>query len=170
MGKRKYRDIEIRGVVYEHARAAADALGVKPATVLTAIKKGTLHRVGTGRVGPEPMRVLIKGREFESVVAAAKHYKCDPYTVWAAISDGDPDRIARPQRYNPWKSKPVTIGALRFPSYREASRALGFSNPEYVRVAFKRKSATGMRRIMAAAMRLEAVQAAAERKEREAVA
>jgi hypothetical protein len=152
MGKRRYSDINVRGTVYADANAAADALGVNPNTVRTAYRNGTLHRVGTGRVGPEPMRVQIAGQVFDNVHAAAKHFGCCPRTIWAALGDGDPDRVARLQRYNPWKSKRFQIGTLSFPSMRAASRALGFKDEEFIAKAVKRKSKRGQERILAAAM------------------
>lgn len=146
------RPVEIRGVTYANFSDAARAHGVHPNTVRAAYRNGTLHRVGTGRVGPEPMCVRIAGKDFGDVRAAAAHYGVQPMTVYAAIADGDPDRIARPAVYNPWKSKPFTIGDLTFPSMRAASRALGFKDEEYIAKAVKRGSKKGRERILAAAM------------------
>ncbi len=147
-----FRPVTIRGVTYDNFSDAARALGVNPNTVRAAYRNGTLHRVGTGRVGPEPMRVQIAGQVFDNVHAAAKHFGCCPHTIWAALADGDPDRVARPQRYNPWKSKRFQIGTLSFPSMRAASRALGFKDEEFIAKAVKRKSKRGQERIMVAAM------------------
>jgi hypothetical protein len=147
-----YRSVTIRGVTYANFSEAGRALGVHANTVRAAYRNGTLHRVGTGRVGPEPMRLQIAGRVFENVHDAAKHFRCCPHTIWSALADGDPDRVARPQRYNPWKSKPFEIGGLRFPSMRAASRALGFKDEEFIAKAIKRKSKRGRERILAAAM------------------
>lgn len=144
--------VTIRGKTYPSFSAASGALGVHPNTVRAAYRNGTLHRVGTGRVGPEPMRVHIAGQDFEDVYEAAAHFGVQPATVYSAISDGDPDRIARPAVYNPWKSKPFSIGDLTFPSMRAASRALGFKNEEFVSNAIKNGSRRGRERILAAAM------------------
>lgn len=146
------RPVTIRGVTYPNFSAAGKALGVNPNTVRAAYRNGTLHRVGTGRVGPEPMRVRIAGKDFEDVNAAAAHFGVQPGTVYSAICDGDPDRVARPAVYNPWKSKPFTIGGLTFPSMRAASRALGFKDEEFIAKAVKRGSRRGRERILAAAM------------------
>jgi|GEM_PF-2498900 len=147
------RSVEIRGVTYANFSAAARAHGVHPNTVRAAYRNGSLHRVGTGRVGPEPMRVLIAGQVFDDVHAAAAHFRVQPMTVYAAIADGDPDRIARPAVYNPWKSQPFTIGSLTFPSMRAASRALGFKSEEYIAKVVKCGSKKGREKILAAAMR-----------------
>lgn len=155
MGRSRYHDIEIRGVTYPSFAAAGRAHGVHANTVRAAYHKGTLHRVGSGRVGPEPMRVQIAGRVFDDVNVAAAHFGVQPMTVYAAISDGDPDRIARAQTYNPWKARSFTIGKLTFPSMRAASRALGFSDEEYIAKALKRGSKRGRERILAAAMAYE---------------
>lgn len=152
MGARIYQSIEIRGVTYPDLNAAADALGVHPNTVRAARRNGRLHRVGTGRVGTEPLPVRIAGQEFESAQAAAAHFGVAVGTVYSAVCDGDPDRIVRPKRYNPWKSQPFSIGGLTFPSMREASRALGFKSEEYIAKAIKRGSRRGQERILAAAM------------------
>lgn len=153
LGTRPIRcTVTIRGVTYASFSEAGRALGVHANTVRAAYRSGTLHRVGTGRVGPEPMRVQIAGRIFENVHDAAKHFGCCPHTIWAALAAGDPDRVARPQRYNPWKSRPFEIGGLRFPSMRAASRALGFKDEEFIAKAIKRKSKRGQERILAAAM------------------
>jgi len=150
---RGYRSVTIRGVTYPNLSAAGRALGVSPNTVRAARRKGTLHRVGTGRVGPEPMRVRIADQVFENASAAAAHFGVKVMTVYSAISENDPERIARPKVYNPWKSQPFEVGGLSFPSMREASRALGFKNSEFIAQAIKRGSKKGRERILGAAMR-----------------
>ena len=148
------RSVTIRGVIYPSHSAAGRALAVNANTVRAAQRNGTLHRVGTGRVGPEPMRVLIAGVEFADARAAAAHYGVQVNTVLSAVCDGDPDRIARPRRYNPARSQPITIGGLSFPSKSAASRALGFKDREFVAKALKQGSKKGRERILAAAMKL----------------
>lgn len=152
MGARIYQNIEIRGVVYPDIKAAATALGVHPNTVRVAYRTGALHRVGTGCFGPKPMRVQIAGKIYDDVRSAAAHLGVKPSAIYSAISDGDPDRVARPAAYSPWKSKPFSIGALTFPSMRAASRALGFENEEYIAQVVRRGSCKGRERILAAAM------------------
>lgn len=144
--------VEIRGVVYQSVRIAAAMLDITPETIYAARKKGTLHRVGLGRVGVEPMPVLIKGRVFKDARFAAKHYKVTVAAIYNAIADGDPDRIARKQFYNGWKSQPYTVGGYTFASKRAAARALGFANDEFIAHALRVKSKRGLERILAAGM------------------
>lgn len=154
MGLQKYRDIEIRGVVYSDAVTAARKLNVKPDTVRLAARTGNLDKVGLGiRIVPTPVR--IAGRDFPSARAAAKAYGKTPQAVWKAIDEGDPDRIARPPRKARTGCKPVTIGPLSFPSMREASVQLGFG-PDYISHALRRGSKHAQQRLLAAAMRLAA--------------
>ena len=108
------------------------------------------------------MRVRIDGREFANVNEAARFYGKAPGTIYSAIHDGDPDRVARVPRWNPARSQPVTIGPLTFSSMAEASRALGFKNREFVSKALKHRSKRGMQRILAAAMKLAAKREAQE--------
>ena len=154
------RRVTIRGVTYDTIRSAAAALGVHPSTIHTAARNGTLHRVGTGAMGPEPMRVLIGGQVFPSARAAAAYFGCSVGSIWSALADGDPDRIAGPEARGGWKAKPFSIGSLSFSSMRAASRALGFDSPEFIAKAIKRGSKRGRERILEAAMKYEAQQAA----------
>lgn len=151
MGKRVYTDLCIRGTVYPDAPTAARALGVTPDAVRHAARNGTLHRCGTRRVGAEPLPVRIAGQVFPTAAAAAAHFGVTPGAVYKAVSQGDPDRIASPARYNGAASKPVAIGPHRFASMSEASRALGF-HAEFIAHALRRRSKRGMQRILAAAM------------------
>lgn len=144
--------VTIHGVTYPSYSAAGRALGLAANTIRHAHKNGSLHRVGCGTPGPEPMRIKIGELVFDSAAAAAHHFKCRPMTVLSAVADGDPIRVARPRRYNPWKSKPFEIGSLRFASMREASRVLGFQNEEFIGKAMRRGSKKGYERIVAAAM------------------
>jgi len=152
MGKRIYRDFEVRGVVYPDANVAAAALGVTPEAVRIALRKGTAHRLGTGAVGAEPLPVRIRGRVFPSTNAAAAHLGVTPNAIQKALSEGREDQVGLPQRYNGAVSKPVTIGVQTYPSMASASRALGFS-AGYVSQALRRQSTVAMQGILAAAMR-----------------
>lgn len=156
MGETRYRDLEIRGVKYETAAAAAAALGVSSDAVRIAAKRGTLHRVGTGRVGREPMPVRIRGVDFPDAHAAAEHFGVSPHTVWAAIGMGDPDRVARKVPPPLPRLKPVTLYGVSFPSCAEASRQLGFGWSGYVSQALRRQNPVAQERIRAAVMRLVA--------------
>lgn len=152
MGKRKYRDIEIRGVVYPDAVSAARKLKVQPDTVRLAARLGTLDKVGLGvRIVPTPVR--IAGKVYPSAKAAGAAFGKTPHAVWKAIDEGDPDRIARPRCNARNKAKPVKIGPLSFPSMREASVKLGFG-ADYVSHALRRGSPQARQKILAAAMRL----------------
>ncbi len=152
MGKRKYQDIEIRGVVYADTNAAAKALGVTSETVRTAIRKGTQHRIGTGATGVEPMPVCLAGLHFEDARAAAVHFGVTRHAVYQAIVSGRAQDFGKRPRYAYPSSKPITIGALSFPSMDEASRVLGFRQG-YISLAMRRGSKAGLQRILAAAMK-----------------
>lgn len=146
--------VTIRGVEYPSHEAAARALGLTSSTISKARRKGTLHRVGTGRTGAEAMPVRIHGRDYPSAKAAAAALGVTPSCVFHALSLGDPDRIGRRTlvRNN---AQPVRIGNLDFPSKRAAAIALGFK-PEYVARAIKLRRASAWQRILSAAMVEEA--------------
>lgn len=151
----KYVDLEIRGAIYANAQAAAERFGVDAQTVRKAARAGTLHRVGLGRCGKEPMRVRVGDRTFENAREAAAELGCTPSAVWGAVWHGDPDRLLRPRGRPGANAQTVEIGPLSFPSMAAASRALGFSHG-YVSLAFRRGSRGMQERLLAAAMRLEA--------------
>lgn len=155
MGKRLYRDIEIRGVVYPTVQAAAQAFGITPKAVTLAISKGTTHRIGTGAVGPEPMPVRVRGKLYPDAGAAAKALGLTRPAIYAAISEAREDRVGLAPVYNVARSKPITIAGMAFPSMASASRALGFQ-PGFIAKALKRGSKRGQERILAAAMALKA--------------
>lgn len=155
MGKRIYRDINIRGTVYPDANAAAAAHCVSPDTVRLAVRRGTQHRIGTGAVGAEPMPVRIRGQLFPSAKAAAAHFGITPHAIYKALGEGRVDDVANPPRYNGARSRSVTIGSLRFASMAQASRALGFSSG-YVSQALRRPSVATRQRIVGAVMAIDA--------------
>lgn len=151
MGKRLYRDIEIRGTVYPTVQDAADAFGVTPRAVTMAIRKGTTHRIGTGAVGPEPLPVRIRGRVYPDAGAAAKALGLTRHAIHLAIAEGREERVGLPPGHNGARAKPVRVGGLDFPSMAAASRALGFRS-EYLSHVMTRGSKRGRERILAAAM------------------
>ncbi|EPX82080.1 hypothetical protein [Salipiger mucosus] len=151
MGAVRYRNLKIRGVVYPTATDAAKALGVSADAVRIAARKGTLHRVGTGRVGVEPMPVRIRGLDFPNAKAAAVHFGVTVHAVHYAISAGDPDRIGRRSKPPQARARPITLYGVNFPSHAEASRQLGFQS-EYVARALKRNTPEGHERIRTAMM------------------
>lgn len=152
MGRRIYRDIEIRGVVYPDAGSAAAAHGVSAQAVRVAVRKGTQHRVGTGAVGIEPMPVCLGGRRFVHAAAAARHFGVTRHAIYQAIASGRAQEFGGPPRHARLRSKPVTIGHLSFASMDEACRALGFRRG-YVSQVLRRRSKTGLQIVLAAAMR-----------------
>lgn len=152
MGARKHTDITIRGVTYPTVAAAAAVLSVTPAAIYIAMRKGTLHRVGTGRVGPEPMPVRIAGRDFADARQAARHFGITYQAVIAAICAGDPDRIARRPVYGKARAQEITLAGVTFPSKAAASRALGF-HENYIAQSLSRGGPSTLRKIEQAAMR-----------------
>lgn len=155
MGQRKYQDIEIRGVVYPDVNAAAKALGVSAEAVRIAIRKGTQHRIGTGAVGVEPMRVSIGGQTFENATAAAAHFGVTRHAIYQAINAGRAQGFGKPPRHARLLSKPITIGNIKFSSMDEAGRVLGFGQG-YISQVIRRGSKRGHERILAAAMKYAA--------------
>ncbi len=151
--------IEIRGVKYADLRSAGAAHGVSPETVRHAVRNGTLHRVGTGHGGVEPMPVRIGGKDFPSAAAAAKHFKVTKSAIYTSISRGCEDRFGTAPRRVLNNAKPFEIGGMFFVSMREADRALGFK-PGFISHALRYKSKEGRQRILSAAMRLSAQAAA----------
>lgn len=148
----RYTALDIRGVVYPTAQVAAAAHGVSAQAVRVAAGRGTLHRVGTGQAGIEPMPVLIRGRRFENAKQAAAHYGVTASAVHSAMARGKLDNLARPQRYNGAKSKSVTLAGMFFVSMSEADRVLGFKRG-YVSLALRRQSRAAMQSILGAVMR-----------------
>lgn len=145
--------VTVHGVEYPSIRAAARANGVSDSAITAARIKGTLHRVGSGRTGVEPMQVMIGGVVYQDAKTAAQALGVAIATVYDAIRLGDPDRIVRPRTYNPSTSHPITIGPLKFRSKREAARQLGFKNPEYVSKVIRSGSRRGWQKILSAAMK-----------------
>ncbi len=151
MGRRKYTDIVIQGVTYADVDAAAVALSVHPATIRQHIRHGTLHRVGRGVSGVEPMPVLVRGDLFDSPAHAAAHYGVCVDHVYRHIAAGDPDRIGLDHERGQYRAKPFQIGPVRFRSRAEASRKLGFGK-DYVSKAMTRNSKRMLEKVIAAAM------------------
>jgi hypothetical protein len=90
MGKRA---VEIDGVAFESLTAAGRAKGVGPNAVREALARGTLHRLGTGRVGPAPAPVTIRGRTYPDAQAAADDLGVAVATVRDARCKGRLDRV-----------------------------------------------------------------------------
>lgn len=148
----RYTDLNIRGTIYPTTQAAAAAHGVSDQAIRVAARRGTLHRVGTGQGGVEPMPVLIRGQRFDSVKTAAAYFGVTRSAVHTAMMRGKLDNLARPQRYNGAKSKPVMLAGMRFASMSEADRVLGFKRG-YVSLALRRQSPSALQAILGAVMR-----------------
>lgn len=148
MGMLRYRDIEIDGVVYPDAAAAAAARGVTPETVRIAVRRGTQHRVGAGVTGFEPMPVRVRGAVFDDAAAVAAHFGVTKGAVYSALSRGRIDRLGL---RGPRPGKSFAVCGLRFVSLRAADAALGF-RPGYISLALRRKSRPSQERILSAAM------------------
>lgn len=137
MGRRIYENINIRGVTAE--------------AVHIALRKGTQHRIGTGAVGVEPMSIFLSGMHFNNIHDAAAHFGVTRTAVYQAISRGRAQGFRKLPRHSRSNSKPITIGNLRFSSMDEACRVLGF-NSGFISLTMRRRSKTGLQRILAAAM------------------
>jgi hypothetical protein len=98
------------------------------------------------------MPVLIRGQRFDSVKTAAAYFGVTRSAVHTAMMRGKLDILARPQRYNGAKSKPVTLAGMRFASMSEADRVLGFKRG-YVSLALRRQSPAAKQAILGAVMR-----------------
>tara|TARA_Y100001951_G_C11272329_1_gene259590 strand:- start:914 stop:1438 length:525 start_codon:yes stop_codon:yes gene_type:complete len=151
-GRRKYTDLVVGDRTYPTPQAVAAAFGVSAQAVRIAARKGTLHRVGTGRPGVEPMPVLIRGQRFENSRQAAAHLGVTLSAVHTAMMRGTLDTLGLPQRYNGGNSKSVTLAGMCFASMVEADRVLGFKR-NYVSLALRRKSPSAMQAILGAVMR-----------------
>jgi hypothetical protein len=105
--------VEIRGKVYENAKAAAKANGVAVASVYFAIIRGNPDRLGKGidykarktKGGLPPKPVVIAGQRFESMAALAR-----------AI--GRPSRSVR-TAWNNGRRAPIVLAVLNLIADRE---------------------------------------------------
>ena len=155
MGRSVYKDIEIRGEVFPTVRAAADHFGLNLETIYAAMKKGTLHRVGTGAVGAEPCPVRIRGQVYASAKEAASALGVTPGAIHTALMNGRIDKVGiRPTYRNAFRSRQIKLGPVTFHSMAAADRALGFS-PGYIAHTLKNKRRCAVQRIIAAAMTYE---------------
>ncbi|WP_347311382.1 hypothetical protein [Defluviimonas sp. SAOS-178_SWC] len=161
MGGTIYRDIEIRGQVFPTAAAAAAHFGVVPDTVRLAVRRGTLHRVGTGEIGAEPCPVRIRGVDYRSAREAARAFGVTAAAIHRALAEGRVDRIGLAQRRGrAHRSREIIIGGVCYPSMRAADGALGFK-PGYIARSMKNGRKCAWERILGAAMRLHASKVAA---------
>lgn len=120
--------MEVNGTRYESLAAAGRAYGVTPEAVAQAIKRGTTHRLGTGRVGWEPRPVRIRGTVYSSAAEAAAALGVARSAVYAAIDRGTEDKLGLGRPPCMIKARPVVIGGMAFESMAAASRAIGRSD------------------------------------------
>jgi len=152
MGRSRYRNILIRGVLYPDARTAALALSVQPQTIIRAIRQDRLDAVGLGNTRPQVMRARIRGVDYPDVKAAAAALGVTVSAIRQALHrDGHADNVGLPRKYNEARSHAFEFGGLKFASKARASRALGFG-PAYISQALRRDSTAMKERIVAAAM------------------
>lgn len=85
---KKHVNLNVRGVIYADVSAVVEGEGVAPETVYNAIRRKTLHRLGTGAVGRAPAKVTIRGTEYADCRAAAAAIRVPLGTVRAAKSSG----------------------------------------------------------------------------------
>jgi len=163
----RHVDIQIRGVVYPTARAAGEALGVRPHRVLEALRDGNLDEVGLRRAHPKPMPIRVRGKLYPSPTDASLALKVTVKAVYSALQRGTLDRLGLKRRYNGARARAIVLGGLSFPSGAAAERALGLSKG-YIAVARAKGSDFMWGNVMAAALRLQAARERAARQEREA--
>lgn len=152
MGKRKYTNLDVRGVVYPDVAAAAKALGVQQQTVHRAAREGRLHRLGLGRVGKECMPVRLNGRVYRDAHAAAADLGVGVSAVYQALHRGY--ETVGQRRRGGAGSRPIVIAGRRFASLAELDRAIGRS-PGYTSNAIKLNRAGRLEDIIGRVMRLE---------------
>ena len=88
--------IRIRGVTYDSAKAAGQALGVATGTVYTAISRGSDARLGLGqdykarvtKGGVPPIPVTVAGQTFPSMAALGRALGRNAQSVKRSIDRG----------------------------------------------------------------------------------
>lgn len=115
--------------------------------------------------GPEPYPVMVRGKTYPNVAAAAKALKVSEATVYCGISRGDPDRIGTGTKRpgNKRKVPPFTFGGLTFESKAAASLALG-RNKKYVSRILACGSESQKMKLLAQLMKYQAKKELANRR------
>lgn len=93
---RQRMSVEIRGVIYPSAKAAARALGVSTATVYCALCRGDIDRVGLGvdyrkratKGGRPPKPIIVAGRRFNSQADLARAIGRSPRALRVSLQAG----------------------------------------------------------------------------------
>lgn len=134
--------ITVRGVEYADEEAVASAFNISRKAVQNAINRGRVDYIGIPahltriKTGADPMPVRIRGKNFPSAKAAAKHFKVSEVTVHNAIAAGREDFVGlgRSRKHSTGNkgriarnAKPVQIGPYSWTSRRLCARAIGIS-------------------------------------------
>lgn len=117
----------------------------------------------------ERMSVLIRGKLYPNVTAAAKALKVSRSTIYSAIARDTTDTVGLgcvgTRNTGGIPAKSVRIGSLEFPSQRAAARALGKSR-SYVHIVLARGGKRARANLLARAMRWKAQEDQLARKEK----
>lgn len=125
----KGKPFRLNGVDYPSQRAAAASVGCSGDALRHHLRRGTLHKLGTGRKPGEPMPVRIRGVDYPSAKAAAAALGVTPGAIHWAIARGKEDRIGlgfgKPKGIIPASARQIVVGSRVFPSLRALSAWLG---------------------------------------------
>lgn len=155
MRSRRGHEVTVRGVTYPSHSAAARALGVSAQALHSAVSRGSLHRIGSGRCGKEPMAVRIRGVVYANAAAAAKALGVTRKAIYQALFVGDPDRVGVRKHVPSAHAKPVQIGPLSWPNRTAAARDLRCAM-KTIALAATGGPSPARERLIARAMRLAA--------------
>lgn len=120
--------IEIRGILYRHARHAAKRLGVKPKTLYNAIYSDRLDRVGLGRGGHNKKPITIRFFVYESRTEAGRVLGVTPTAIRQAEKAGRAalSRVGRGAGgFKASRCKPIVWKGIEFASRAALARHLG---------------------------------------------
>lgn len=82
---RKGCPVRIRGITYISQRAAAEALGVHPATIAKALDDGCIDQAGQRKGGQPCKPCVYRGKAFPSRKAAAEFFGVSIAAVSKAV-------------------------------------------------------------------------------------
>lgn len=113
------------------------------------------------------MKVQIRDLTFDSVRAAARHFKLSEGTVYSMLSRGRADHIGlgsggHRENAAAINAKPFRIGEVTYPSMTAASLALG-CNKKYIQDVLHKRKPGQMRKLLARMERHAALHALQER-------
>jgi predicted DNA-binding protein (UPF0251 family) len=127
--------IRVRGVDYENAQAAAEALGMSPKWLQQAERRGRLDKVGKrveaiSRVA-SAFPLKVRRKTFQTLEECAAHFKISRQAIKAAIRNGRAQFIGIPahktRKRHGVDPMPVKVAGVLFNSAKEAGEALGVS-------------------------------------------